>query len=137
MKKVLSLTALLMIAFVITACGEAGVDYPVSYFNAEVQSSKTSGEAVTFTITSEGFYPMTVEVTISAGRMTAFTVTDHKESGNWGGKLIDDGDFIAAIIANADQLDQQLDAKAGVTATSEALLDVALAAMKHYATHYE
>ena len=136
MKKVLSLTAFLVIAFFITACGEDGVDYPVSYFNAEVQSSSTAGEAVTFKITSEGFYPMAVEVTITAGTMTAFTVTDHKESGNWGGALIDDGDFIAAIIANANQLDQ-LDAEAGVTATSEALMDVARAAMQHYATHYE
>lgn len=137
MRKLIILTAFLFI-FMLAACGgdDNGVDYPVSYFNADVISSAVNGSEVTLTIESEGFYPMTIEVTISDGTMSAFVVTQHQESGNWGGALIEDGDYIAEIIANADNLDN-VDVEAGVTATAEALIDVARAAMEHYRTYYE
>lgn len=137
MKKILLLSAFVFL-FVLVACGgdENGVTYPASYFNAEITNSSTSGNAVTFTVESEGFYPMVINVTITNGQMTAFEVTEHRESGNWGGALIDDGDFIASIIANANNLNN-VDVEAGVTATSEALIDVARAAMEHYGTYYE
>ena len=137
MKKLLLLSAFVFL-FVLAACGgdDNGVNYPVSYFNAEVTSSSTSGNAVTLTIESEGFYPMIIDVTITNGQMTNFVVTEHRESANWGGVLIDDGEFIAQIIANANTL-SNVDAEAGVTATSEALIDVARAAMEHYKNYYE
>jgi len=136
-KKLMLLSAFFLV-FMLVACGggDEGANYPVSYFNAEVISSSESGNAVTLTIESEGFYPMVVEVTIASGQMTAFDVIEHRESGNWGGALISDGDFIAAIIQNANNL-SNVDVEAGVTATAEALIDVARAAMEHYKTYYE
>lgn len=137
MKKLMLLSAFFLV-FMLVACGggEEGVTYPVSYFNAEVISSSQSGNAVTLTIESVGFYPMVVDVTITNGQMTAYDVIEHRESGNWGGALISDGDFIAEIIANANNL-SSVDVVAGVTTTAEALVDVARAAMEHYKTYYE
>ena len=141
MKKLLGLLLFVAI-FALSACG-GGVDYPVEYFNATVTGSEVDGDRVTLTIEGEGFYPMTAEVVFTNGSMTHFDVTDHRESAQWGGLVIGDGDIQAAIVNNASNLNAinvseyaEIDATASATATVEALLDIARAAVEHFGEYY-
>lgn len=131
----------------IAACGNGDdapdVDYPVEYFNATVVSSVLDGDLVTMTIEGEGFYPMTVEVSFDGGTMTVFNVSDHSESADWGGAIIERGDVQSAIIDYADNMGdfdvddyKEVDGDAAATATVEALEDIANAAIEHYQAYY-
>ena len=135
--KLKGLLLVLLLVFSLAACGEDGVEYPQDYFNATITESSTSGDAVTFTVESTGFYDMVVEVTITNGEITAYSVKEHTESETYGGILISEGDFIADLIdANGDLSNSELDAYAGATATRDALVDVAKAALDHYNAYY-
>jgi hypothetical protein len=136
MKKIVLLT-ILFLSLGLMACSDSGVDYPVNYYNATITASSTSSDEVTFTIESTGFYDLVALVTVKDGIIISYTVTDHEESTNYGGVLIDDGDFISDLIeANGALSSSQLDAYAGATATRDALVDIAKAALEHYNAYY-
>jgi len=136
MKKIM-LLSILFLTFGLIACSEEGVEYPVDYFNATVTESSKSSDEVTLTIESTGFYDMVALVTIKDGVIIDYTVSDHEESADYGGVLISDGDFISDLIdANGDLSDSELDAYAGATATRDALVDIAKAALEHYNAYY-
>ncbi len=146
MKKLLMIFTLSMF-LVLAACGNgddvAHVEYPVEYFNANVTGSTTDGETLILTIDGEGFYPMTAEVSFEGGAMVGFEITNHSESAEWGGVIIDRGDIQSALIDKWDDLDSfdvagysDVDADTGATATAEALEDIAVAAVEHYLEYY-
>lgn len=138
MKKIMLALFLGLATFSLAACGGGGVDYPVEYFNATVTGSEASGSAQVFSINTTGFYDMTVEVTVDAGTITAYDVISHEESADYGGLLIDDTNYIDDLVAsNAELSGAELDAYAGATATRDALMDAALAALEHYTAFYE
>lgn len=131
-------------ALTLVACGgDDGVEYPVEYTRATVVSSNVDGDTVKLTVEGEGFYPMTAEVTFVNGTMTAFEITDHRETANWGEVLIDAGDLQQAIIDNQSNIsgidlgDYVVVAGGTVSATAEALIDIASTAVEHFGKHYE
>ena len=143
MKKLYGLL-LFVAVFTIAACGGGSVDYPVEYFNATVTGSQVDGDTVTLTIDGEGFYPMTAEVKFVNGSMTHYDIIEHRESAQWGGVLIDNGELQTAIVNNASTLGgvnigdfTEIDATASATATAEAMMDIARAAVEHFNEFYK
>lgn len=142
MKKILVM--MFFLVFSLSACGsnESEVEYPVDdYFNASITSATIDGDTVEMVIVAGGFAgDITIEVTVSNGDITAFTVTDHTESAEWGKIVIDEGALITAIIGSSSvsgiSVDDyaSIDAESSATAgtTVEALLDAASAAISHY-----
>ncbi|MFP4286723.1 MAG: FMN-binding protein [Candidatus Izemoplasmataceae bacterium] len=142
MKKILFISVFMV--FLLTACGteEPGVEYPVDeYFNASITSATIDGDTVDMVIVSGGFAgDITIDVTVTNGEITAFTVTDHSESEDWGKIIIDEEALTNAIIGSSsvseidvndyDNIDAEGSATAGTTA--EALVDAASAALSHY-----
>ena len=138
MKKIVIALFLGIFTLSLAACGGGGVDYPVEYFNATVTGSQESGSAQVFTVDTTGFYDMTVEVTVDGGTITAYDVVSHEESADYGGLLIDETNYIDDLVASNGELSgAELDAYAGATATRDALMDAALAAIEHYTAFYE
>lgn len=89
----------------------------------------TENGKTTVTVQVKGLADMTVEVTIENGEITEMVVTDHSETASIGGELIEDGEFINLIIENQADLDS-VDAEAGATLTSDALIEAARAALE-------
>lgn len=138
MKKIGLIIFMGLFSLTLAACGGGGVDYPVEYFNATITGSSESGIGHIFTVETTGFYDMTVDVTVESGSITAYDVVSHEESADYGGLLIDETDFINDLVASdADLSSSELDAYAGATATRDALLDAALAALEHASEFYE
>lgn len=78
-----------------------------------------------------GMHEMTVSVTIdSSGEVTSLVVVSHTETEGLG-KAVIEGDFIASIISGQSDL-TGVDAVAGSTITSDALIEAAQAALTEY-----
>jgi hypothetical protein len=132
------------LVFSLSACGssEPEVTYPVDdYFNASITSADVDGDTVDMVIVAGGFAgDITVEVTVTAGEITAFAVTSHTESADWGKIVIDEGTLINAIIGSSsvsglnvdDYADIDAEGSATAGTTAEALIDAASAAISHY-----
>ena len=146
MKKIVFVMVLAIAMFTLAACGddEVEVEYPVDdYFNATVTGSEVDGDTVKLMIDGQGFYEMRVEVTFEAGEMTAFNVVEHQESADWGGNIIEAGELQASIVEHANNLNAldlapyiEIDEEASATATVEALIDIASAAIEHFNEYY-
>lgn len=138
MKKILIALFLGVFTLSLAACGGGGVAYPVEYFNASVTGSEASGSAQIFTVETTGFYDITVEVTVDGGTISAYDVVSHEESADYGGLLIDETNYIDDLVSSNGELSgAELDAYAGATATRDALMDAAIAALEHYTAFYE
>lgn len=138
MKKVLMSFILSALFVTLAACGDGGVEYPVEYFNATVTGSESAGEGRLMTVETTGFYEMVVEVTVNADGLEDYEVISHEESADYGGILIDDTNYLADLVAaNGELSSDELDAYSGATATRDALMDAALAALEHYSANYE
>ncbi len=143
LKKIL---AVFLFAFVLmlTACDKTTlVDYPKAYNNVNVIAGEVTDAGVVMTIEADGFHGIiTADVTVKNGKIVAITVTQHTESAGWGKALIDEGDYIQALINATDNLEtfdisSHLDSEAGATYTGEALLDIAKTALTHYNEFYK
>lgn len=90
------------------------------------------GTNTIITVKAKGMYDIVASVTIDdAGNITTITVVSHTETDTLGGKVITDGDLVAAIIAGQADIDA-VDGVAGSTLTSNALKNIAKAALEEY-----
>ena len=143
LKKLFTLL-LFVFALTLTACDKkTEVEYPKTYSNVTVIAGEETDAGVVMTIEADGFHgKVTADVTVKDGKIVAFVVTAHTESVGWGKALIDEGDFIQALIDSTNSLDTfdisaHLDSEAGATFTGEALLDIAKTALAHYNEDYK
>jgi len=148
MLKKISLLLLVLVAMTLTACDskgttEATIGYPQKYGIVDVVAGEETKTGVVLTLETDGFGgTVKVEVTIVGGKITDFDVLEHTESSGWGKAVIDNGTLAQALIDETDDLDsldvhEYLDSEASATVTAEALLDIAKAALEHYADSYE
>ena len=99
--------------------------------NTTVLGTTMDGTDTVVTIKTKGMYDITVSVTIDdQGSVTAVTVLDHQETDGLG-KAVIEGDFIQSIIDGQDDLDS-IDAVAGSTLTSDALVNAVKKALEVY-----
>ena len=132
MKRLFVLSSLVII-FALAACG--GVTYPVEYDNGTVVATEESNGTYVVSVEVKGFagVPIEAQLTVSAsGNVTAFEVTHHMETAGWGKDVIE-GDYIASLLANQNNLDG-VDAEAGSTATSDGLKNAIRVAKEHVAS---
>ena len=90
------------------------------------------GTDTVITVKAKGMYEMVAEVTIDTnGDITAIDVLSHTETDGLGKDVIDAGTLVQAIITGQDNIDG-VDAVAGSTLTSNALKNIARAAIEEY-----
>jgi hypothetical protein len=143
-----------LLTLTLAACSsEAEVnefDYPLDiYQNATITEVQTDGTEAVMTITVTGFndeQDITVVATANDNLLTDFEVTEHAESDDWGRVLIEETDYLQAIVDHSDNLDAlqvsdytEIDAESGATAgtTGSALIEAAEAALFHYTVLYQ
>lgn len=82
------------------------------------------GEDSIYTVTAKGLTNITAEVTIDAdGLVTSIVVTEHSETPEIGGVVIEDAAFIQSLIDNQTDL-SMVDAVSGATLTTDALKEI-------------
>lgn len=151
MKKIVFMA---LLTLTLAACSTEGevneFDYPLDiYENATITEVQTDGTEAVMTIMVTGFndeQDITVVATVEDDLLTDFEVTDHAESDDWGRVLIEETDYLQAIVDHSDDLDAlqvsdytEIDAESGATAgtTAPALIEAAEAALFHYTVLYQ
>lgn len=100
-----------------------------------VTGHNTTDEGTTVTVLTQGFGgEITTKVTFDTkGKIAAIAISNASETPDIGGKLTaEDSDFIKSIIASQDSLDS-VDATAGATVTSNALISAVKFATEYFA----
>ncbi|MGN0776975.1 MAG: FMN-binding protein, partial [Candidatus Ventricola sp.] len=95
---------------------KAGVTLTSNAINSALKAAGPQVPADPYTV--KGFNKFTVEIAISDGKVASVNVTEHNETPGFGADLIDAG-FDALI--GQDAATAQIDVKAGVTLTSNAI----------------
>ena len=95
---------------------------------AAAAAPATESAAVTASYSVTGFQPFTVEIAVENGKIVSATVPSHNETPGFGADLISSG--VLDALVGQDIATAQIDAKAGVTLTSNALNDALAQAAK-------
>lgn len=104
----------------------AGID--LNPHAATVLGSEVKGDETIYSVEATGKYLIAASIAVDKeGKMTAFNVTEHKETEGMGKDLIE-SDFIVKLISSQNALDS-VDAVAGATMTANALKNMASAAL--------
>jgi len=93
---------------------------------AAAPAAEAAVEAKSYSVT--GFMPFTVEIAVDGGKIVSVSVPSHSETPGFGADLIASG--VLDALVGQDIASAQIDAKAGVTLTSNAINDALAQAAK-------